>query len=77
MTIEVHGNRRIIESNGMPDHEPGVFPNGGNPHAIEPQRQRFAVTTTPERTAEATAPFEPRRPEPGPRRGRPPSSAWP
>ncbi|MEM7686531.1 MAG: YHYH protein [Pseudomonadota bacterium] len=36
-----------ILSNGLPDHETGVFPNSGNPHSIRAQRHRFCVTADP------------------------------
>jgi hypothetical protein len=41
------GGRRIIQSNGIPDHNAGQFPNAGNPHTIEAQRHEFRVTLSP------------------------------
>lgn len=66
--IEVRGDKRIIESNGIPNHTPGAFPNRGNPHAIEVQVHRFEMTTSPElRPADARAASlaEPPRGRPG------------
>ncbi len=45
--IQESGGKRILTSNGIPDHETGAFPNPGNPHAIEAQRHRFEMTLTP------------------------------
>jgi hypothetical protein len=45
--IQETGGRRIITSNGIPDHNTGAFPNQGNPHRIEVQRHRFEMTLTP------------------------------
>ena len=39
--------RRIIESNGLPDHVPGAFPRRGNPNRIEPQNYRFEMPLQP------------------------------
>jgi hypothetical protein len=48
VTITVEGNTRIIRSNGLPDHQPGQFPNRGNPHMISAQRYEFRMTTKPQ-----------------------------
>ncbi len=45
--IQETGGRRVITSNGIPDHETGSFPNQGNPHHMEAQRHRFEMTLTP------------------------------
>lgn len=42
-TIKVEGDKRIIDSNGMPDHKPGQFPNRGNPNSIEAQHYHFEM----------------------------------
>jgi hypothetical protein len=36
-----------IESNGIPDHPVGRFPNAGNPHTITAQDHHFTVSTEP------------------------------
>ena len=46
--IVVRGDVRLIASNGIPDHEPGRFPNRGNPNAIRPQRHAFRMPLAPE-----------------------------
>lgn len=38
---------RYIQSNGIPDHTPGQFPNTGNPNTISEQHYQFRVTLTP------------------------------
>lgn len=43
----IEGDRRIIESNGIPEHAVGVFPNSGNPHRITAQQHRFRVPAEP------------------------------
>src|SRR4051794_25750802 len=45
--IEVRGEYRYIESNGIPDHEYGRFPNRGNPNAVQEQDNRFRVPAQP------------------------------
>jgi hypothetical protein len=41
------GKFRFIESNGIPDHPTGQFPNRGNPNVISPQQYRFRVPLHP------------------------------
>ncbi len=45
----------IIQSNGIPDHETGHFPNADNPNTIRPQNYRFVIPLHPQR-AETTTP---------------------
>jgi hypothetical protein len=47
VVIRETGSKRVIESNGLPDHETGKFPGRGNPHAIRAQEYRFEVTMKP------------------------------
>ena len=54
VSITVEGVTRIIRSNGLPDHEPGAFPNRGNPHRISAQSYEFRMTTTPKEAAKPT-----------------------
>ncbi len=39
---------RFFESNGVPDHQHGEFPNRGNPNTISAQRYQFRVPHKPE-----------------------------
>jgi hypothetical protein len=47
VSITEKNGKRIIQSNGMPDHETGQFPNQGNPHAIAAQKYEFQMTLNP------------------------------
>lgn len=47
VSIRIEGARRIVESNGIPDHPVGRFPNGGNPNQIRAQSYRFAMPVAP------------------------------
>jgi len=44
----VEGDLRVIESNGIPDHETGKFPGRGNPNEIREQDYSFAMPVDPE-----------------------------
>ncbi len=45
---------RILEANGVPDHDVGAFPNPGNPSEIEEQSVSASMTLTPTETGEVT-----------------------
>jgi hypothetical protein len=47
---------RYIESNGLPDHPAGRFPNLGNPNTIRAQSYKYRVTLTP-KAAESITPL--------------------
>ena len=48
VTITVKGDKRIIESNGLPDHKVAKFPNRGNPNAIAEQKYHLEVPANPQ-----------------------------
>ena len=48
VTITVKGDKRIIESNGIPDHKVSKFPNRGNPNPISEQKYRLEVPANPQ-----------------------------
>lgn len=54
VTEEARDGFRIIRSNGIPDHAPGVFPNAGNPNTIREQEYVFRMPLTPARAAQTT-----------------------
>lgn len=54
VNIEVRGEYRFITSNGLPDHEPGRFPNRGNPNSIRPQRHEYRVPVNPQQVSRIT-----------------------
>ena len=47
VSIREEGGKRIVESNAIPNHEPGKFPNAGNPNSIREQNQRFEMPLHP------------------------------
>jgi hypothetical protein len=53
--IKVEGDKRIIQSNGIPDHDTGAFPGPGNPNAIMEQNYHFQVPLHPRAAAGRTA----------------------
>jgi hypothetical protein len=48
------GEFRIIQSNGIPDHATGMFPNRGNPNTITEQNHNFRVAMAPVKSGQAT-----------------------
>jgi len=54
VTAVVHGSTRTINSNALPDHETGDFPNNGNPNTISEQDVSYGFTTEPIYTGAAT-----------------------
>lgn len=57
VSIKEEGDKRVIESNGIPDHAPGRFPNRGNPNSISAQNHRFEMPLEP-REARQPSPFQ-------------------
>jgi hypothetical protein len=51
VSITTNGGFRHITANGVPDHEPGVFPNRGNPNAIAVQNHTFRMPLSPRTNA--------------------------
>ncbi len=47
VTVTVEGETRTIETNSLPDHETGDFPNSGNPNTITAQDLTYEFTTEP------------------------------
>ncbi|WOO39829.1 YHYH protein [Rubellicoccus peritrichatus] len=45
--ITTTSEKRIIESNGIPNHSTGQFPGRGNPHEISVQFVRYEIPLTP------------------------------
>jgi hypothetical protein len=54
VTVTVEGDTRTLRSNGMPDHQPGQFPNRGNPNSLSPQVYEFHMTTKPQASSQPT-----------------------
>lgn len=45
--ITIEGDKRVIKSNGIPEHAVGRFPNRGNPNGIQAQNYRYEVPLNP------------------------------
>ncbi len=52
--ITTDENYRYIESNGIPDHRPGQFPNRGNPNRIQSQQHKYRVPLAPQKAKQTT-----------------------
>ena len=50
VSFKVEDDERIIESNGVPNHLVGRFPNCGNPHSIAEQDFDFEVAMKPSKS---------------------------
>lgn len=61
---ELKGDLRVIESNGIPGHLVGPFPNQGNPHTITPQRHHFEIPANPQQAEHPTPSSNGGRPGP-------------
>src|SRR5947199_336797 len=45
--IRIENGKRIIDSNGIPDHDVGQFPRRGNPNSIAPQNYHLEMPLEP------------------------------
>lgn len=54
VSVTIEGEFRLIRANGLPDHEPGQFPNRGNPNRISAQHYSFRVPVKPQVAAQPT-----------------------
>lgn len=52
--IRTDEDYRYIDSNGIPDHGTGTFPNRDNPNTISEQRHHFRMPVRPQRTGHST-----------------------
>jgi len=57
--VTVSDNKRIIETNALPNHATGTFPGGGNPNAISAQDNTHTFPLTPIYRGLATETREP------------------
>jgi hypothetical protein len=48
VSITISGSQRLIVANGLPDHQPGQFPNRGNPNTISAQNHTLRVPVSPQ-----------------------------
>lgn len=54
VVVENQAKTRTIESNALPNHETGEFPNPGNPNTISAQNKSWTLTTEPTFVGSAT-----------------------
>lgn len=54
ISVSINGNVRSINSNGIPNHKVGRFPNSGNPNSIKARNYQFKMTTNPAQTGSIT-----------------------
>ncbi len=58
--VTVNGDELIVESDGIPTHPTGTFPNATNPNRIRKQEYRFHIPTRPKKAEKSTpTPFGP------------------
>lgn len=55
VSISEENGKRVIKSNGIPNHGTGRFPNPGNPNMISPQSYKFEVPLHPRENAAFTS----------------------
>ncbi|MEO0543915.1 MAG: YHYH protein [Pseudomonadota bacterium] len=53
-TISSGASQICIQSNGLPEHQTGSFPNSGNPHSMSAQNISVCVPANPVKTGQAT-----------------------
>ena len=54
VSFTIEGDSRVIRSDGLPDHETGIFPNRGNPNRISAQHYEMRVPARPQLAARIT-----------------------
>jgi YHYH protein len=52
--ITMRAQKWIVEANGLPDHQPGQFPNRGNPNSISAQHYHFEMPLHPRAASRPT-----------------------
>lgn len=46
-TVTIEGDKRMMMTNGLPNHETGEFPNAGNPNSISAQNLKYSFPIKP------------------------------
>lgn len=54
VSITIEGDKRVITSNGLPDHSTGRFHNADNPNGLSAQHYRFTMPAKPVVAAKPT-----------------------
>lgn len=55
VTVTANGANWTVQSNGIPDHATGMFPNPSNPNTIRAQNFTFQIPRSPQRAATPTS----------------------
>jgi hypothetical protein len=58
-TVTITTDKRIMTTNGLPNHKTGTFPNAGNPNTISPQDVKYTFPLNPVNTGKAKWAREP------------------
>lgn len=51
--VEIKDGQRIMETNALPNHTTGTFPNPGNPNTIAAQRLKYTIPLNPTLSGES------------------------
>ena len=51
--VKIKGEKRIMTTNAIPNHDTGIFPNEGNPNRISKQNKRYEFPLNPVYTGKA------------------------
>ncbi|MEM9260202.1 MAG: YHYH protein [Bacteroidota bacterium] len=57
--VVIEGQHRVMETNALPNHNTGDFPNAGNPNRIRAQNRRYTIPLEPTYTGVAKWAREP------------------
>lgn len=57
--VTITGDKRIMTTNGLPNHKTGAFPNAGNPNTISAQDIKYSFPSKPVYTGKAKWAREP------------------
>jgi hypothetical protein len=57
--VTIAGDKRMMTTNGMPNHKTGIFPNAGNPNTISAQNVKYSFPLNPVYTGKAKWAREP------------------
>ncbi|MDA9776998.1 YHYH protein [Rubripirellula sp.] len=55
VSMKIEDTKRVIRSNGIPNHRTGAFPNSGNPNRISEQAHQYSIPINPEIAEQTTA----------------------
>lgn len=59
ISVSIDGDKRVMKTNGLPNHQTGTFPNEGNPNEISAQSLEYSFPMTPVLSGESRWAREP------------------